>query len=70
MKKLLTLVINIANDNYYEDLLFRVQKTLDLNLFFLNKSKEKKKIEIIFVDWGSKKKLQTLYMLIKIFQIK
>ena len=34
MKKLLTLVINIANDNYYEDLLFRVQKTLDLNLFF------------------------------------
>ena len=57
MKKLLTLVINIANDNYYEDLLFRVQKTLDLNLFFLNKSKEKKKIEIIFVDWGSKKKI-------------
>ena len=34
MKKLISLVINIANDNYYEDLIYRIQKTLDLNLFF------------------------------------
>ena len=55
MKKILTLVMNIANDNYYEDLLYRVQKALDHNLYFLNKLKDKSKIEIIYVDWGSKK---------------
>jgi len=47
--------MNIANDNYYDDLLYRVQKALDHNLYFLNKLKDKSKIEIIYVDWGSKK---------------
>ena len=60
MKKLLSLVINIANDNYYEDLIFRIQKTLDFNLFFLNKLNQRKKVEIIYVDWGSKDKISNL----------
>ena len=67
MKKLLSLIINIANDNYYEDLIFRAQKTLDLNLFFLNKIKDKKKVEIIYVDWGSKKKISDLIFVNKNF---
>ena len=68
MKKLLSLIINIANDNYYEDLIFRAQKTLDLNLFFLNKIKDKKKVEIIYVDWGSKKKISDLIFVNKNFK--
>ena len=68
MKKLISLVINIANDNYYEDLIYRIQKTLDLNLFFLNKIKDKKKVEIIYVDWGSKKKISDLIFVNKNFK--
>ena len=60
MHKLITYVTAIANDGYYEDLLYRIQKTLDLNLFFLDKIKDKNKIEIIIVDWGSKKKFSDL----------
>ena len=60
MHKLITYVTAIANDEYYEDLLYRVQKTIDLNLFFLDKIKDRNKIEIIIVDWGSKKKFSDL----------
>ena len=60
MYKLITYVTAIANDEYYEDLLYRVQKTIDLNLFFLDKIKDRNKIEIIIVDWGSKKKFSDL----------
>jgi hypothetical protein len=60
MHKLITYVTAIANDGYYEDLLYRVQKTIDLNLFFLDKIKDRNKIEIIIVDWGSKKKFSDL----------
>ena len=60
MKKLITYVTAIANDDYYKDIHYRVQKTLDLNLFFLDKIKDKGKVEIIFVDWGSEKKFSEL----------
>lgn len=60
MEKLITYVTAIANDDYYKDLLYRIQKTLDLNLFFLDKIKDKNKIEIIIVDWGSQKKFSDL----------
>ena len=60
MEKLITYVTALTNDNYYEDLIYRVQKALDLNLFFLDKIKDKNRIEIIFVDWGSEKKLSDL----------
>tara|TARA_B100000989_G_scaffold295376_1_gene276331 strand:+ start:3461 stop:5113 length:1653 start_codon:yes stop_codon:yes gene_type:complete len=60
MHKLITYVTAIANDGYYKDLVYRIQKTIDLNLFFLNKIKDKYKIEIIIVDWGSKKKFSDL----------
>ena len=57
MKYLLSVVITLKNDQYYKDLIYRVQKTLDLNIFFLNKLKKKKMVEFIIVDWGSKNKL-------------
>ncbi len=67
MKKILTLVINIANDKYYDDLFYRVQKALDHNLYFLSKLKDKNKIEIIYVDWGSKKAISDFIFVNKEF---
>ena len=62
MNKLLTIVINIANDNYYDDLIYRTQKALDLNLFYLNSIKRHQLVEFIFVDWGSKKRLSDIIL--------
>ena len=68
MNKLLTIVINIANDNYYDDLIYRTQKALDLNLFYLNSIKCHQFVEFIFVDWGSKKKLSDIILVNKKFK--
>ena len=65
MKKLLTLLIHTKNDDYHHDLLYRMQRALDLNLYFISKlgTKHSKIFEIIYVDWGSEKKLsKSLYV--------
>ena len=65
MKKLLTLLIHTKNDHYHHDLLYRMQRALDLNLYFISKlgTKYSKIFEIIYVDWGSEKKLsESLYV--------
>ena len=46
---------------------YRVQKALDHNLYFLSKLKDKNKIEIIYVDWGSKKAISDFIFVNKEF---
>ena len=68
MGKLLSIVINISNDDYYKDLIFRTQKALDFNLIYLKKINKEKLVEFIFVDWGSKKKLSDIIIVNKEFR--
>jgi len=63
MSKLLSICITIRNDQYYKDLIFRCQRALDMNLYNFNKTKLKDLIEILYIDWGSEKKIsETLHV--------
>ena len=70
MKKLLSFLIHSKNDDYHNDLHYRMQKALDSNLYFINKLglKYSKLFEFIYVDWGSEKKLSEILYVHKNFK--
>ena len=57
MKNLLSVVINCKNDNYHSNFINRLEDSLNLNLFILEKIGERKKVKFNIVDWGSEKPL-------------
>tara|TARA_B100001057_G_scaffold495577_1_gene594951 strand:+ start:28685 stop:30337 length:1653 start_codon:yes stop_codon:yes gene_type:complete len=70
MKKLLSFLIHSKNDDYHNDLHYRMQKALDTNLYFINKlgHNYSKLFEFIYVDWGSEKKLSEILYVHKNFK--
>ena len=54
MTKLLTIVINTRNDNYYDNNIERVSFCLNYNLINIVKLGEGNNIEFLIIDWGSK----------------
>tara|TARA_B100001123_G_C15335380_1_gene1032629 strand:- start:2711 stop:4387 length:1677 start_codon:yes stop_codon:yes gene_type:complete len=57
MNKKISVVINYRNDDYYEDCLSRISKSLNMNLYFLEKIGMKSLVDFNIVDWGSIKPL-------------
>ena len=57
MRNKLSIIITGRNDEYYKDFLEKTSFNLNYTLKSLYDLKIDKFIEIIFIDWGSKKKL-------------
>lgn len=57
MKNLLSVVINCRNDNYHKNFTQRFEKSLDLNLTFLEKIRLRECVKFTIVDWGSEEPL-------------
>ena len=53
----LSLIISTRNDDYYEDNLKRLSRTVNTNLYFLDKLGLISDVEFNIIDWGSKKPL-------------
>ena len=54
MSKLLTVMFNVRNDNYYDNNIERIQYCLNYNLQNIIQLKETRNVEFLIIDWGSK----------------
>ena len=63
----LSLIISTRNDDFYEDNLKRLSKTINTNLYFLNKLGLISDVEFNIIDWGSKKPLSEDLRILKNF---
>lgn len=63
----LSLIISTRNDDYYEDNLIRLSKTVNTNLYFLDKLGLISDVEFNIIDWGSKKPLSENIKILKGF---
>ena len=57
--------ITTRNDSYYNDNLRRLSKTINTNLFFLDKIGMRSSVEFNIVDWGS---IDPLYRNVQIYE--
>ena len=55
--KILSIIIAVRNDDYYINLLDRINYSLEYNSWIINKLGLKNFIDLIVVDWGSEKKI-------------
>ena len=63
----LSLIISTRNDDFYEDNLKRLSKTVNTNLYFLDKLGLISDVEFNIIDWGSKKPLSEDLRILKNF---
>ncbi len=57
MEKKVSIVINYRNDQYFDDCLNRISKSINMNLYFLEKIGMRSLVDFNIVDWGSKNPL-------------
>ncbi len=53
----LSLIISTRNDDFYDDNLIRLSKTINTNLYFLNELGFSSDVEFNIIDWGSEEPL-------------
>ena len=63
----LSLIISTRNDDFYEDNLKRLSKTVNTNLYFLDKLGLISDVEFNIIDWGGKKPLSEDLRILKNF---
>lgn len=63
----LSLIISTRNDDYYEDNLKRLSRTINTNLYFLDKLGLISDVEFNIIDWGSKQPLSENLQILKNF---
>jgi hypothetical protein len=57
VEKKVSIVINYRNDQYFDDCLNRISKSINMNLYFLEKIGMRSLVDFNIVDWGSKNPL-------------